>query len=194
MAVADEISTGPDTLWQTQFALRRFDVAVRPKGSGPSQLTQDGLRQNYFNELDRQSHQLELSLARLQSWRWGTQQHLVKLGAQILATSFEGIDRSNRIDVLGADGRLLKRITFRGPGKLDASDVVTSRYVQDHWQVNASLALDFGLRYDHDAMLGESHLSPRTAFSLVLDAHGRTLLKGGVGALLRPGVPPGRRL
>ena len=181
VAVADEISTGPDTLWQTQFALRRFDVAVRPKGTGPSQLTPDGLRQNYFNELDRQSHQLELSLARLQSWRRGTQRHLVKLGVQILATSFEGIDRSNRIDVLGADGRLLKRITFRGPGELDASDVTTSGYVQDHWQINSRLALDLGLRYDHDAMLGESHLSPRTAFSLALDAHGRTLLKGGWG-------------
>ena len=181
VAVADEISTGPDTLWQTQFALRRFDVAVRPKGTGPSQLTPDGLRQNYFNEIDRQSHQLELSLARLQSWRWGTQQHLVKVGAQMLATSFEGIDRSNRIDMLGVDGRLLKQITFRGPGELDASDVVTSGYVQDHWQINSRLALDLGLRYDHDAMLGESHLSPRTAFSLALDANGRTLLKGGWG-------------
>ena len=67
VAIADELSTGPDTLWQTHFALRRLDVAVRPKGTGPSQLTPDGLRQNYFNEIDRQSHQLELSMARLQS-------------------------------------------------------------------------------------------------------------------------------
>ena len=181
VAIADELTTGPDTVWQTQLAVRRFDVAVRPKGTGPSQLTPDGLRQNYFNEIDRQSHQLELSTARLQSWRWGTQQHLVKFGAQILATSFEGIDRSNRIDMLGADGGLLKRITFRGSGELDASDVMTSGYVQDHWQVSPRLALDLGLRYDHDAMLGESHLSPRTAFSLALDANGRTLLKGGWG-------------
>ena len=181
VAIADELATGPDTVWETQLAVRRFDVAVRPKGTGPSQLTPNGLRQNYFNEIDRQSHQLEVSTARLQSWRWGSQQHLVKVGAQLLATSFEGIDRSNRIDMLGADGRLLKRITFRGSGELDASDVMTSGYVQDHWQVNPRLALDLGLRYDHDSMLAESHLSPRTAFSLALDADGRTLLKGGWG-------------
>ena len=64
---------------------------------------------------------------------------------------------------------------------MSASDVITSAYVQDHWQVSRRLALDLGLRYDHDAMLGESHLSPRTAFSLTLDERGGTIIKGGWG-------------
>ena len=181
VAIADELATGPDTLWRTQFALRGFDVAVRPKGTGPSLLTPDGLRNNYFNEIDRDSRQVELSTARLQNWRWGTQEHLFKVGAQLLATSFDGVDRSGPIEMRGADGRLLKRITFRGPGELDASDLITSGYVQDHWRVNRRLALDLGVRYDHDTMLGERHFSPRTAFSLALDTSGRTLIKGGWG-------------
>ena len=181
VAIADELATGPDTIWETQFALRGFDVAVRPKGTGPAQLTPDGLHNNYFNEIDRQSDQLELNIARLQSWRWGTQEHLVKVGGQLLATSFDGTDRSGPIEIRGADGRLLKRISFRGPGELDASDVITSGYVQDHWQVSSRLALDLGFRYDHDAMLGQTHPSPRTAFSLTLDESGRTLVKGGWG-------------
>ena len=181
VAIADELATGPNTVWQTQFALRGCDVAVRPKGAGLTQLTPDGLRNNYFNEIDRQSRQLKLSTARLQSWRWGAQEHLVKVGGQLLATSFDGIDRSGPIEMRGAAGRLLKRITFRGLGELDASDVITSGYVQDHWQVNSRLALDLGVRYDYDAMLAQSHLSPRTAFSLSLDAAGRTIIKGGWG-------------
>ena len=181
MAVADELATGPDTIWETQFALRGFDVAVRPKGTGPAQLTPDGLHNNYFNEIDRQSDQLELNTARLQSWRWGTQEHLVKVGGQLLATSFEGTDRSGPIEIRGADGRLLRRISFRGPGDLHASDVITSLYVQDHWQVSPHLALDLGFRYDYDAMLGQTHPSPRAAFSLTLDEGGRTLVKGGWG-------------
>ena len=181
VAIADELVTGPDTIWKTQFALRGFDVAVRPKGAGPAQLTPDGLRGNYFNEIDRQSDQLELSTARLQSWRWGAQEHLVKVGGQLLATSFDGTDRSSPIEMRGADGRLLRRISFRGPGELDASDVITSGYVQDHWQVSARLALDLGFRYDYDALLGQTHPSPRTAFSLTLDQGGRTLVKGGWG-------------
>jgi len=181
VALVDELSTGANTLWQTQVALRGFDVAVRPEGTGPSQLTPDGLRGNYFNEINRTSTQLELGVARLQNWRWRDQQHLVKLGVQVFATSFEGIDRSGPIEVRGADGRLLKRITFRGAGDIEASDVMTSGYVQDHWQVSPRLALDLGLRFDQSSMIDESHLSPRTAFSLALDRTGRTLLKGGWG-------------
>ncbi len=181
VAIADELALGPNMLWQAQFASREFDVAVRPKGTGPAQLTPDGLRNNYFNEIDRQSHQLELNTALLQSRRWGTQEHLIKVGVQLLATSFDGIDRSGPIEMRGTDGRLLRRITFRGPGELDGSDIITSGYVQDHWPVNSRLALDLGLRYDYDSMLGRSHLSPRTAFSLTLDAGGRTSIKGGWG-------------
>jgi len=180
VALVDRLATGASTLWETRFALRGFDVAVRPEGAGPAQLTPDGLRGNYFNEIDRTSTQLELGVARLQSLAWRGQ-HLVKFGGQVFATSFEGIDRSGPIEVRGADGRLLKRITFRGPGELEASDVMTSGYVQDHWQVSPRLALDLGLRYDQSSMISESHLSPRTAFSLALDQAGRTLVKGGWG-------------
>jgi hypothetical protein len=60
VALVDELSTGANTLWQTQVALRGFDVAVRPEGTGPSQLTPDGLRGNYFNEINRTSTQLEV--------------------------------------------------------------------------------------------------------------------------------------
>jgi len=181
MAFADVLATGPTTAWQTQMALRKFDVAVRPKGPGPAQLTPDGLRQNYFNEIDRHSRQFEFGVARLQSWRWGTQQHLFKVGGQVLATSFDGIDRSRPIEARGANGRLIRRITFQGSGELQASDVITSAYLQDHWQVSPRLALDLGLRYDHDSMIGESHFSPRAAFSLSLDDEGRTIVKGGWG-------------
>ena len=181
VAVLDELVTGSDTLWQSRFAVRGYDLEVRPEGAGPAQLTPSGLRGNYFNEIDRRSRQVELGLARLQSWRVAGQEHLVKIGAQLFVTSFDGIDRSGPIEVRGADGRLLKRITFRGAGVLDASDVVNSGYVQDHWRVSSRLALDLGLRYDRSAMIEESHLSPRVAFSLTLDASGRTLIKGGWG-------------
>ena len=181
LAVADELVTGSNTLWRTQFALRGFDVAVRPKGTGTTQLTPNGLRGTYFNTIDRQSRQLEAGVARSQSTTWGDQSHLITLGAQVVATSFDGIDRSGPIEVVGVDGRLLKRITFHGSGALEISDVVTSGYVQDHWRLNERFAVDLGLRFDHDAMIGESHFSPRTAFSLALDDDGRSIVKGGWG-------------
>ena len=154
---------------------------MRPKGTGVTRLTPDGLRGTYFNTIDRQSRQLEVGVARSQSTNWGGRSHLITLGAQLVATSFDGVDRSGPIEVIGADGRLLKRISFIGSGALESSDVVTSAYVQDHWRLNDRLALDLGLRFDHDEMIGESTFSPRTAFSLALDDDGRSIVKGGWG-------------
>ena len=181
LALADELVTGTATLWRTQVALRSYDVAVRPKGTGVTMLTPDGARGTYFNTIDRQSQQLELGVARSQNTTWGGRSHLITLGAQLVATSFDGIDRSGPTEVVGADGRLLERITFLGSGELESSDVVTSGYVQDHWRLSERLALDLGLRFDHDDMIAESHFSPRIAFSLALDDDGRSIVKGGWG-------------
>ena len=96
--------------------------------------------------------------------------------SNIVRTVYQQILEHGRV-VRGEIGVRAQTITR----ELDGSDVITSGYVQDHWQVNSRLALDLGLRYDYDAMLGESHLSPRTAFSLKLDAGGQRLIKGGWG-------------
>ncbi len=181
VALVDELVTGDDTLWRSRFAARGFDLAVKPQRQGVARLGPDGLRGNYFNELDRHSTQVEVGLARLQGWRVGGQEHLVKVGAEAFVTSFDGTDRSGPIEVVGADGGLLKRITFEGDGRLEASDVMSSAFIQDHWQLTPRLALDLGLRYDYSSMLGEGDLSPRMAFSLSLDRAGRTVLKGGWG-------------
>ena len=181
LAVANRLATGPDTLWETQLAARHFGVDVRPTGSGPTQLTPDGLRGNYFNAISRDSKQFELGIRRTQGLNWFGQRHLVKVGLQVMSTSFTGLDRSGPVEVRGAEGQLLRRFTFRGAGELHASDVVTSGFFQDHWRLTPRLALDLGLRIDHDAMVGESALSPRTAFALALDERGDTFLKGGVG-------------
>lgn len=181
VAVADEIATGPRTVWQATAAVRGYEVEVMPHGLGPSQLTPDGLFDNYFNTINRESRQYELTVGRLQSFQRDAQQHLVKIGGQLLATSFTGTDRSGPIEVRGADGHLLRRITFEGHGELDSSDLVPSAYIQDHWTVGPKLAFDLGLRYDYDAMLPEHHFSPRAAFSISVDSAGQTLVKGGWG-------------
>ena len=94
VAIADELATGSNTLWQTQLAVRGFDVAVRPKGralrcshrTAPPELTSTRSIDGAFR--------WDWNAARLQSFRWGTQEHLLKIGGQLLSTSFDGIDRS----------------------------------------------------------------------------------------------------
>ncbi len=59
-AVAERAATSSNTAWETLFAVKRYDVRVTPAGQGASLLTVDGLRRNYFDEIDRESRWLEL--------------------------------------------------------------------------------------------------------------------------------------
>ena len=181
LALANTLASGNSTVWRLLVAVRGYDVAVRPKHDGPAVLTPDGLLGNYFNHIERQSHQVELHADRTASWMWNRTEHLTKVGGQLLLTSFNGFDRSGPIETRGADGRLLRRTTFDGSGLLKGSDRMSSLYVQDHWRVHPRVALDLGLRYDQDAMLSEGHLAPRAAFSLDVTGDGRTMVKGGFG-------------
>ncbi len=56
-------------------------------------------------------------------------------------------------------------------------------FVQDHYKVNARLAITPGVRYDWENFLATRRLgfSPRISFAYVLDAQSKTILRGGGG-------------
>ena len=51
------------TLVETIVAVKRYNVRIEPKGEGPSRLTPEGLRDNYFNSIDRESLRFEVGSA-----------------------------------------------------------------------------------------------------------------------------------
>jgi hypothetical protein len=56
-------------------------------------------------------------------------------------------------------------------------------FVQDHYKVNDRLAITPGIRYDWENFLATRRLgiSPRFSFAWVLDAHSKTIMRGGGG-------------
>jgi hypothetical protein len=180
-AVAERSSTSGSTLWETRFAVKSFDVAVRPKGEGASRLTPSALHDNYFNEINRESTRwdLHVSCTHALSGRFGP--HVMKIGTNISQTSFKGTDRSGPIEVVGEDGRMLRAIDFEGEGRIGGSDVTVAAYVQDLWRPTPRLGLDLGLRYDYERITDTHHLSPRLSVAYAPWEEGSTLVKGGIG-------------
>ena len=181
LALADRVTSSSNTLWETTLALRRFDVQTARQGLGPARLTVDGLRNNYFNEIDRDSTQAEFSLSCLHFLAGPFGPHLMKVGGNFYYTSFTGTDHSFPIEFLDAAGRLQQRVTFGGAGAIEASDVAIAGYVQDQWRPTTNLALDLGLRYDFERITGAHLLSPRLAFAYSPAPGGGTVIKGGWG-------------
>ena len=181
LAMGHRFTASPSTLIDSTFALKSFDVAVRPEDDSLTRLTVDGLRDNYFNEIDRNSRRWEANLVVSHFVREARGAHLLKVGANVSHTRFDGVDRSQSIAVVGADESLLRTVEFEGDGMLEASDLEVAAFVQDEWRPSSRLGIDFGLRYDFERITGDHHVSPRVAFAFSVVPDGATILKGGWG-------------
>ncbi len=181
LAIAERAATNSNTLWETLFAVKNYDVRVTPQGEGDSLLTVNGLRENYFNEIDRDSLLFEFknSCTHFIPSRHG--HHVLKVGSNISYASFSGIDRSGVIETRGTDGNLLRTTDFTGSPQVGASDWVVAGYVQDQWRPTSRLGIDAGLRYDYNRITGSQHFAPRFAVAYSPWEEGRTILKGGWG-------------
>lgn len=179
--LADRYIASANTLWETTFALRRFSVTTERRGTGPARLTVDGLGNNYFNEIDRQSTQVEFNLSRLHFISSAVGPHQMKIGGNLYSTQFDGTDRSYPIELVDGLGRPYGRITFEGLGRISASDVALGVYVQDQWRPTSNLAVDLGVRYDYERITDAQHLAPRFAFAYSPTGDGQTIVKGGWG-------------
>jgi outer membrane receptor protein involved in Fe transport len=169
------------TLVETMVAAKTYNLTATPMGEGPSRLIPDGLRDNYFNFIDRESTRFEIGSAITHSPRelWG--QHLAKFGANISYTSFSGVDAGLPIEFYSESGQRLQRIDFVGDPTVAGEDLQASAYVQDQWRPNHRVGIDLGLRYDFDRLASDHQIAPRISGAVAVDARGRTVIKGGVG-------------
>lgn len=181
-ALADAFTVNPSTFVNWTLAVRTLRIGVRPESTAPARLTVGGLRDAYFNRTDRRSRQLELLGAWTHVPTAGQGRHLLKVGGNLYHTSFDATDRTGPVDVMGADGRPLRRISFVGGGEIDGSDLILGAFVQDRWQLNGRASLDLGARYDYEHITGTHRFAPRAAAALSLDETGRTRLKAGIGS------------
>ncbi len=168
-------------LVETTLAVKEYDLSLRPKTESAARLTPDGLRDNYFNNLERNTSRFDLlaSVTRSISGLFGD--HVLKAGGGVGRSRFEGSDRGLPIEIVDASGRLLTRVDFLGDPALEGTDYELSGYFQDRFRVGARLGIEAGLRYDYDELVDAHQLSPRLAVAYGLDESGRTMMRGGFG-------------
>jgi hypothetical protein len=85
------------------------------------------------------------------------------------------------VRVLRADGTRSQQIDFIGSGAITRDKTQALGFVQDKWDVNGRLSLEYGVRYDRDDVAHENNFAPRIAFSFLPVNDGRTVIRGGIG-------------
>jgi len=169
------------TLVETTVAVKHYDLSLRPKAETASRLTPDGLRGNYFHNLERNTSRFDLSGSLTHSVPGVLGDHVLKAGGSAGRSRFEGIDRGLPLEILDSGGRLIRRVDFVGDPDLLGTDFQLAAFVQDRWRLGPHLGVEAGLRYDYDQLVDAHQLAPRLAIAYAPDGAGRTVVRGGFG-------------
>ena len=144
-------------------------------------ITPEGWAGNFFNTWTRASNQLEiLPIYKLpqKDW-WG--HHELKAGVDFSHRSYHGTSYSHPIQILRQDETLAEQIDFQGADNLQAQDTEVSEFVQDHWVINESLALDLGGRLSSQSIGRAIAFSPRAGVVYSPGDQHKTIMRAGAG-------------
>ena len=95
--------------------------------------------------------------------------------------SYDGNQIFDPVEVLGISNRLVERIDFSAPARLDIHQNEYAFFIQDKWTVWPRLTVDLGLRFDRDSIAEENNVAPRMGFAYLLTNDSKTVLRGGMG-------------
>src|SRR5262249_21304186 len=156
---------GDSMTFSTSFAVKQFDMAVNPKHVAHSLVTVSGIRNNYFNHFDRDSRRYDASATLAIAMPSAFGDHLVKAGGQVAHTSYDGIDNSRAVAIVGPDGPRLRQIEYVGSAEVGASNTDIAGFIEDEWALNPRVTLHGGVRYGYERIAGEQTLAPRADIS-----------------------------
>ena len=114
--------------------------------------------------------------------------HQSRVGLNYAHSSYDGEQTFLPVEIIGASGTPIERISFTRPSSFSISQNETSWFVADQWAPFHRLSFNLGMRFDNDTVTGSTHIAPRLGFLLALTNDGKTLLKGG-GGLFYDRVP-----
>ena len=115
VAVSERGTLSANAVFEASYVVNHHTMEVTGEGGRDLEFTVDGLRGSFFNEQVRHTLTSQASIALTLAPSWDSGQHLVKLGADVLHSQFDGRSASRPVLIRHADGTLGQMIRFSGP-------------------------------------------------------------------------------
>ncbi len=181
VALSESATLSPRAVLASFFSASLYDARVESHNDRDMELTVDGSRGGYFNLQQRRTHayQWSESLTLSRSSRVGD--HLLKVGFDVLRSSYSGESATRPVVVRRADGTVSWRQDFAGPTTQRAAGTDVAVYAQDRWRVTPRLLVEPGVRADYDGVLGRTSVSPRLGLVIGVFPPDVGIIRGGVG-------------
>lgn len=159
----------------------RFDSNSHGEGPDDMLISPGGWSGNFFNKWTRTANQLEAAPLYQFSSKTYLGQHDLKVGVDLIHSSFDGTTFSHPIQLLRQDGSLAERIDFQEGSPLQAQDTEVSEFIQDHWMFNGRAAVDLGARLSTQSIGRSAALAPRAGLVYAPGNGRKTILRAGAG-------------
>ena len=166
---------------ESTLRIQRYTTAAAPQGSLPMELRPETTLGSFYNTQNRRTSTEQWVETVSSSHDGPGGQHLLKLGLDLLHSSYDGTSDSAPVLIERSDGTLARRLNFGGPTTEQARGTDLALFAEDRVQPSARWYLEFGGRFDHDGILDRMNLTPRAGAAVLLNESGRAVLRGGYG-------------
>jgi hypothetical protein len=181
IGMTDKATLSSSSVLDTTVNVKQYDVHIFGQGARPEELTVQGIGGNYFNQQTRNTRTVQAVSVFTWSPKPAAARHLVKVGLDLMAASYDGTSTSHPVEIRRPDGTLSEVISFGGPTVQAVAGTDVSVFAQDEWRASDRLQVQFGGRMDRDGVLDRVNFSPRSGFTLALDRDSSAVLRGGFG-------------
>ena len=183
VGVSDSYQLLSGAVLNTVVRYTRFDSNTWGQGSADMQITPQGWGGNFFNTWSRRANQVEaLPAFQFPAKTWHGR-HEVRFGEDVLYRSYSGSSLSHPIDLLAQNGSLAERIDFQGAGLLKATDTEAAEFLEDQWNVNGSLTLNFGGRLSSQSIGRDVAFAPRAGVAFAPGGGRKTVIRASAAEI-----------
>jgi carboxypeptidase family protein/TonB-dependent receptor-like protein len=172
---------GEASILTSQISYKRFNADVTAQSDDPYRLLLETTEGGFFNRQARRTYRTSLQ----ENYQFAPTRfagsHRFTVGVSYEHSSYDGRQSFQPVEIDGFADQPVEQISFSAPTSFRVDQNETAWFAGDQWDIHPRFTLNWGLRFDHDAITSSTHAAPRAGFLLTLTRDGKTLLKGGVG-------------
>jgi hypothetical protein len=173
---------------ESNFSIKRFDVRVYPAqvpvgNINPALfLYPEQNTGGYFHRANRNSHLYQWAQVYHLHPVSAAGTHLLAFGYAYSRADYGSAEQNNNVVIQREDHTTAQLIQFAPLAFLSTAQNKFSFFIQDKWQLQPRLTMDYGVRLDHDGLSTDAaNVAPRVGFVYALTKDNKTAVRSGVG-------------